>query len=54
MFFSPQELVAKLSRGMTLEAGDIILAVHHSGPCLGKMMLWSKWPLKALAPLPTP
>ena len=33
MFFSPQELVAKLSRGMTLEAGDII----SCGTSLGAM-----------------
>jgi len=33
MFFSPQELVAKLSRGMTLEAGDMI----SCGTSLGAM-----------------
>jgi len=33
MFFSPQELVSKLSRGMTLEAGDII----SCGTSLGAM-----------------
>ena len=33
MFFSPQELVAKLSRGMTLEAGDVI----SCGTSLGAM-----------------
>lgn len=33
MFFSPQALVAKLSRGMTLEAGDII----SCGTSLGAM-----------------
>jgi 2-keto-4-pentenoate hydratase/2-oxohepta-3-ene-1,7-dioic acid hydratase in catechol pathway len=33
MFFSPQELVAKLSRSMTLEAGDII----SCGTSLGAM-----------------
>ena len=33
MFFSPQELVAKLSRGMTLEPGDII----SCGTSLGAM-----------------
>ena len=33
MFFSPQKLVAKLSRGMTLEAGDII----SCGTSLGAM-----------------
>ena len=33
MFFSPAELVAKLSRGMTLEAGDII----SCGTSLGAM-----------------
>jgi 2-keto-4-pentenoate hydratase/2-oxohepta-3-ene-1,7-dioic acid hydratase in catechol pathway len=33
MFFSPQELVAKLSRCMTLEAGDII----SCGTSLGAM-----------------
>ena len=33
MFFSPQELVAKLSRGVTLEAGDII----SCGTSLGAM-----------------
>jgi 2-keto-4-pentenoate hydratase/2-oxohepta-3-ene-1,7-dioic acid hydratase in catechol pathway len=33
MFFSPQELVAKLSRGMSLEAGDII----SCGTSLGAM-----------------
>jgi len=54
MFFSPQELVAKLSRGMTLEAGDIISCGTSLGAMPWQMMLWSKWPLKALAPLPTP
>jgi 2-keto-4-pentenoate hydratase/2-oxohepta-3-ene-1,7-dioic acid hydratase in catechol pathway len=33
MFFSPQELVSKLSRGMTLEAGDVI----SCGTSLGAM-----------------
>jgi 2-keto-4-pentenoate hydratase/2-oxohepta-3-ene-1,7-dioic acid hydratase in catechol pathway len=33
MFFSPQELVSKLSRGMTLEAGDMI----SCGTSLGAM-----------------
>ena len=33
MFFSPQELVSKLSRGMTLEVGDII----SCGTSLGSM-----------------
>jgi 2-keto-4-pentenoate hydratase/2-oxohepta-3-ene-1,7-dioic acid hydratase in catechol pathway len=33
MFFSPQELVSKLSRGMTLEVGDII----SCGTSLGAM-----------------
>ena len=33
MFFSPQDLVSKLSRGMTLEAGDII----SCGTSLGAM-----------------